>query len=362
MKRLTSGVLKFFLYAWLGFCAVTLEAREVRGVGATFPGEVYLAWSASYEKLTGKKVNYALTGSGDGRKKIQEGAVDFGASDVPLTQATLEQHKLVQFPTLLGGVVPLVNLPGIGAGQLKLNSALLVDIFLGKIRDWNDPRIVKLNPTMRLSNLKITLVVRADKSGTTEVFTQYLSRVSNVWASSVGESGSPAWPTAVVQAEGSRGVMQQLQRIAGSLTYMSFDIALRDKAAYAMLQNRTGRFVEPSIDGFRWAFRRADPLHSLSKEAVSLIDMEGSNVWPITTMTYILLEREPKTAAAASEAAQFFFWVMLQGDAMARDSGFAPLPTEFQARCIKAFEKIHPRDGQPLDAIPRVPNWSGWGS
>lgn len=324
------------------------DAAEIRGAGATFPSVVYKGWAAGFEKEHGTKVNYQATGSGDGVKRIVAREVDFGASDSPLSAADLDKYKLVQFPTAVGGIVPVVNLRGIGANQLKLSGELLADIMRGSITQWNDKRISALNADLALPAVAIVRVVRAEKSGTTEAFTKYLSALSPEWTSAVGHGQLVKWPGNVVAVEGNDGVVKALKDVPGAISYVSYDRVIANKLAAVRLRNKAGQFASASEDGFKSAVQESD-LNKKGDETASLLDQNGPLSWPITVTTYVLVDAQPKTAASAREALQFLYWTFLRGDSLFRSTGLMPLPTAIQARLVPRFQKVRPQDGQPLN-------------
>lgn len=336
----------FVLGALLGL-HMAAQAADIQGAGATFPSAVYKSWAAGYEKERGGKVSYQPTGSGDGIRRIVAREVHFGASDSPMTQADLLKHKLVQFPTAVGGIVPVVNLRGIGDQRLRLSGEVLADVMRGSITTWNDRRIAALNPELALPAAPIVRIVRADKSGTTDAFTRYLSIVSAEWKSSVGAGQAVKWPGSTVAAEGNDGVVAAFKAHAGAIAYVSYDRVVKERLAGVKMRNRAGNFVAASEEGFKVAVQESD-LNRKGDETASLLDQPGLLAWPITVTTYILVDAQPKTAAEARESLQFLYWAFLKGDSLLRGSGLTPLPTAVQARLVPRFEKVRPQDGQPL--------------
>lgn len=332
----------------LGLQAATAHAAEVRGAGATFPSAVYKTWAAGYERTHGAKVSYQATGSGDGIKRIVAREVDFGASDSPLAPAELEKYKLVQFPTAVGGIVPVVHLRGIAANDLRLSGDVLADIMRGSITHWNDKRIAALNPGLALPAAAIVRIVRAEKSGTTEAFTKYLSAVSPEWTSEVGHGQLVKWPGTALAVDGNDGIVKALKDTHGAIGYVSYDRVVKHQLVAVKLRNRAGSFVAASEDGFKSAVQESD-LAKKGDEAASLLDLPGPLSWPITVTTYVLVDANPKTAAGARDALQFLYWTFLKGDTLVRSSGLTPLPTAVQARLVPRFQKVRPQDGQPLN-------------
>jgi phosphate transport system substrate-binding protein len=318
-------------------------AQAVQGQGATFPAKVYDTWSRAFAKAGGGTVTYKGTGSGDGIKQIQARAVDFGGTDAPLGAAELARHKLVQIPMLVGGVVPVVNLPGMAA-PLQLDGELLADLFLGRVKVWNDARIAALNPGVALPVLPVRRVVRAEKSGTTEGFTRYLAGASARFKAEVGAGAAPPWPAEPLKAEGNDGMVQALRATPGAIAYVSFDRVLRDKLAAVKLRNAAGRFVAPSEAGFRAAILDSD-MHRLGDDLATLLDRTGAETWPITLTSFVLVDAEPAGAAKAQGALKFLYWCFMHGDELTRGTGFAPLPVSVQSRLAARFTQVRPKDG-----------------
>jgi len=334
------------LLACLATLAVPARA-DIRGAGATFPSAVYKAWASGYEQAHGDKVSYQPTGSGDGIKRISAREVDFGASDSALGFADLEARGLVQIPTAIGGIVPVVNLRGIGNERLRLTGELLADILRGAVERWNDKRIAALNPDLDLPAAAIVRVVRAEKSGTSDAFTRYLSLSSPEWKQQVGSGQQVKWPGAVTAVDGNDGVAKAVAATAGAIGYVSYDRVAQYRLAGVKLRNRAGLFVAPSPEGFRAAVKESD-LNRRDDETASLLDQPGGQSWPLTITTYLLLDAHPRTAAGARPALQFVYWSLLRGDAAVRASGLTPLPDTIQARLVERFRHIRPQDGQPL--------------
>jgi phosphate transport system substrate-binding protein len=325
------------------------QAVAVRGAGATFPSKVYDTWAQAYARSGGAQVSYKPTGSGDGIKQIGARKVDFGGTDAPLTQAELEKQKLVQIPMLVGGVVPVVNLPGIVA-PLHLDGETLADLFLGRIKTWNDPRIATLNPGVGLPATPVHRVVRAEKSGTSEGFSRYLAIVSSRFKAEVPVSQLPAWPGEPVKAEGNDGMVQALRANPGAIAYVSYDRVLRDKLVGVRLRNAAGKFVAANEAGFRAAMLESD-MHRKGDDLAPLLDRPGAESWPITLTSFVLVDAEPTSAPQAGAALRYLYWCFLHGDDLTRGSGFAPLPVTVQSRLSARFAQVRSRDGQPLDYI-----------
>jgi len=311
---------------WLAVlaCATGAHAADLTGAGATFPYPIYAKWADAYKTQTGVGLNYQSIGSGGGIKQIKAKTVDFGASDMPLTAQELDQDGLLQFPAIIGGVVPVVNLEGVAPGQLKLTGTVLADIYLGKIKNWNDPVLTAINPDLKLPAVAITVVRRADGSGTTFLFTDYLAMVSTEWKSRVGTGTSVSWPTGV-GGKGNEGVAAYVQRIKGAIGYVEYAYAQKNKMAHAMMKNQAGQWVEPGQDGFaaaaanaRWD--KAPGFYEL------LTDQPGAKSWPITGASFILLHRAAADPAKTLAVLNFFSWAFKSGKQMAVELDYVPMP------------------------------------
>ncbi len=309
-------------------------AADVTGAGASFVYPVMSKWSSDYAKATGKKVNYQSIGSGGGIAQIKAGTVDFGSSDAPLKPAELEQFGLIQFPSVIGGVVPVVNLPGVASGAMKFDGALLADIFAGKVKTWNDPRIVELNGGVKLPNSKIMVVHRSDASGTTFNFTNYLSKVNGDWKAKYGEGTSVKWATGI-GGKGNEGVAAYVKQIKGAIGYVELSYALQNKLTYTRMKNASGNFVNPSDDSFQAAAANADWASSKDFYLV-MTNARGEKSWPITATNFILMHKNPKNAATAKNAKDFFTWVYANGDAQAKALDYVPLPNSLVQQ-IKSY-------------------------
>jgi phosphate transport system substrate-binding protein len=323
--------------------AFAASAQPVQGQGATFPSKVYDTWAKAFQKAGGGAVAYKGTGSGDGIKQITARTVDFGGTDAPLPAAELAKQHLVQIPMLVGGVVPVVNLPGVSA-PLQLDGELLADIFQGSVKAWNDARIVALNPGVKLPFWAIKRVVRAEKSGTSDGFSRYLSGVSASFKAEVGASQLPAWPGEATRAEGNDGMVQALRATPGTIAYVSFDRVLRDKLVPVKLRNAAGRFVLPTEAGFRAAILESD-MNRQGDDLATLLNRPGNDAWPITLTSFVLVDAEPATGARALGALKFLYWCFMHGDDLTRGTGFAPLPISVQSRLAARFTQVRPRDG-----------------
>ncbi len=299
-------------------------AADVTGAGASFIYPVMSKWSADYAKSSGKQVNYQSIGSGGGIAQIKAGTVDFGSSDAPMKPDELAKFGLAQFPSVIGGVVPVINVPGVPSGALKLDGETLGNIFLGKITKWNDPAIVATNGGVNLPDKKITVVHRSDGSGTTFNFVNYLSKVNAEWKSKVGEGTSVKWPTGI-GGKGNEGVAAYVKQISGGIGYVELSYALQNKMAYSRMKNADGNFVLPSDETFAAAAASADWANAKDFYLV-MTNAPGANSWPITATNFILMYKQPKNAAGAKNAKEFFKWVYANGDAQAKALDYVPLP------------------------------------
>ena len=297
-------------------------AVDITGAGATFPAPVYNKWAADYNKATQTKVNYQGIGSSGGIKQITAKTVDFGASDMPLKDEELAKDGLIQFPTVIGGVVPVINLPGVKPGELTLNGQLLGDIYLGKIKKWNDPAIAKLNPKAKLPDQDILVVRRADGSGTSFIFTNYLSKVNAEWKSKVGEGTTVNWPTGT-GGKGNEGVAAFVQRLGGAVGYVEYAYAKQNKMTYVNLQNKAGAVVKPTAEAFKAAAAGAEWSKSYYQ---ILTDEPGKDAWPIAGATFILLHKTQAKPEQGAEVMKFFDWAYKGGDDAAKGLDYVPLP------------------------------------
>ncbi|ABM94234.1 phosphate ABC transporter substrate-binding protein PstS [Methylibium petroleiphilum] len=302
--------------------AGTASAQDITGAGASFPAPVYSKWADAYNKATGARLNYQSIGSGGGIKQIKAKTVDFGASDAPLKDEELAKDGMVQFPTVIGGVVPVVNIKGIAPGQMKLTGQVLGDIYLGKITKWNDPAIAALNAGVTLPDASIAAVRRADGSGTTFLFTNYLSKVNAEWKTKVGEGTAVNWPTGA-GGKGNEGVSAFVQRLPNSIGYVEYAYAKQNKMSHVMLKNRDGQFVGPDEDNFKAAAAGAEWAKSFYQV---LTEQPGKEAWPITGATFILMHKSQDKPESASNALKFFEWAYSSGDKMAADLDYVPMP------------------------------------
>ncbi|HEY4069724.1 MAG TPA: phosphate ABC transporter substrate-binding protein PstS [Burkholderiaceae bacterium] len=310
------------MFAALSGVASVSFAQDVTGAGASFPAPIYAKWADAYNKATGARINYQSVGSGAGIKQIIAKTVDFGASDAPLHDDELAKEGLVQFPTVIGGVVPVVNIKGIGPGQVKLSGQVLGDIYLGKITKWNDPAITALNAGVALPDAAIAPVRRADGSGTSFNFTNYLSKTNAEWKSKVGEGTAVNWPTGA-GGKGNEGVSAFVQRLPNSIGYVEYAYAKQNKMAFTLLKNSAGNFVAPDDETFKAAAANADWNKSFYQV---LTDQPGKDSWPITAATFILMHKVQEKPANATNSLKFFDWAYTSGDKMAVELDYVPMP------------------------------------
>ena len=308
--------------------ATPAGAQSINGAGATFPAPVYTKWAAAAKTAVGVTVNYQAIGSGAGQNQIINGTVNFGASDAPMAPAKLDANHLLQFPTVMGGVVPIVNLPHVGANQLRLTGAVLAAIFDGDITAWNDAKIKALNPSVQLPHLPIAPVHRADGSGTTYVFTSYLSDEDAKWKSQVGASTSVSWPVGA-GAKGNDGVAGTVRNTRGGVGYVEFAYAEQNHLATTALRNKDGQFVEPSLDTFKSAASHAD-FAAAPHFAVDLNDQPGATSWPIVSATFIIVPEAPKDPTAAGAVLKFFNWAYTNGADIATGLNYVSLPASVE--------------------------------
>lgn len=325
IKTTISSVLTLAIVVLLAAPMHVWGAEEtINGAGATFPYPLYSQWAYKYNQITGVRLNYQSIGSGGGIQQIKARTVDFGASDAPLEAAELNKSGMIQFPMVMGGVVPIINLKGMGAGQLKIDGQTLTSIFLGKITRWNDPAIKSLNQGLDLPDKAITVVRRADGSGTTWIFTQYLASVSSEWKEKVGAGKAVAWPVGN-GGKGNEGVSAYVQQINGSIGYVEYAYALQNKLAYVLLKNRQGNFVAPTKEAFSAAAANADWAHASGYYMV-LVNQPGEDSWPITGATFLIIYKEQTNAGAAKTMLNFFDWCYKHGDELAVSLDYVPMP------------------------------------
>jgi phosphate transport system substrate-binding protein len=330
------------------FAAAPLaQAAELTGAGATFPAPVYAKWAEAYQKATGNRVNYQSIGSSGGIRQIRAKTVDFGASDAPLKPEELAKDGLVQFPTVIGGVVPVVNIKGIAPGQLKLTGQVLGDIYLGKITKWNDAALTALNPGVALPDAAIAPVRRADGSGTSFNFTNYLSKVNAEWKAKVGEGTAVNWPTGA-GGKGNEGVSAFVQRLPNSIGYVEYAYAKQNKMAYTLLKNEAGTFVAPDDATFKAAAANADWSKTFYQV---LTNQPGKDSWPITAATFIMMHKVQDKPVNATNTLKFFDWAYTSGDKMAADLDYVPMPDSVKALVHKLWaDNIKDASGKTVAA------------
>ena len=333
-----------------GLLAATLLpafAMDISGAGATFPYPIYAKWADAYKKEIGVGLNYQSIGSGGGIKQIEARTVTFGATDAPLKGDELDKNGLVQFPMVMGGIVPVVNVEGVAAGELQLDGPTLAKIFLGDIKTWDDPAIKKLNPSAKLPSSAIAVVHRADGSGTTFNFAYYLSEVSADWKSKVGFNTSLEWPVGI-GAKGNEGVSNNVAQTKGSVGYVEYAYALQNKLIYTKMQNKDGKTVSPTAAAFQAAAANAD-WNSVPGYGVILANQPGAESWPMTAATFILIPKQPQDTAAATEALKFFAWAYAKGGKMAEELDYVPMPAKVVSEIQAMWAKdIKDGSGQPL--------------
>ena len=319
---------------------------NINGAGATFPQPLYSKWAGEYMRISSDVITYQGVGSGAGIAQIKAGVVDFGASDEPLEADELQKHGLVQFPLIMGAVVPVFNLEGIGKGKLRITPELLADIFLGKIKMWNDRRIMAVNQGLRLPEIEITVAHRADGSGTTWILTKYLSKVSTEWRSKIGNHKSVSWATGI-GARGNQGMSELVKKTPGSIGYVEYAYAFREKLSYAQLQNASGRFVGPNMDTFK-----AAAINAVWEEnngfSTDLTDQPGEKSWPIMGASYILIAKNQADRNNASAMLKFFDWSFRNGGDMAIKLLYVPIPQTVYKRVLSMWSKEILYNEQPL--------------
>ena len=332
----------------MGFAAMSFTtlsaAQNVTGAGASFPAPLYSKWAADYNKATNVKINYQSVGSGAGLRQIEAKTVDFGASDAPLKDDELAKKGLVQFPTVIGGVVPVVNIKGIAPGQLKLNGQLLGDIYLGKITRWTDPAIKALNPTLALPDETIAPVRRADGSGTTFIFTNYLSKVNTEWKTKVGEGTAVNWPVGA-GGKGNEGVAAFVGRLPNSIGYVEYSYVKQNKMTFAQMRNTAGTFVSPDDTAFKAAAVGADWTKSFYQ---ILTEQPGKDAWPITGATFILMQKVQEKPSQAAAVLKFLEWAYKNGDKTAEELDYVPMPANVKAVIEKSWAEIKDASGKPI--------------
>lgn len=340
---------KFAKFAVAGLVAAAFAqapafAQNVTGAGASFPAPLYAKWASDFAKATGTQVNYQSVGSGAGLKQIEAKTVDFGASDAPLKDEELQAKGLMQFPTVIGGVIPVVNITGLKPGELKLSGEVLGDIYLGKITKWNDPAIKALNGSLALPDAAIAPVRRADGSGTSFLFTNYLSKVNAEWKSKVGEGTAVNWPVGA-GGKGNEGVAAFVNRLPNSIGYVEYAYVKQNKMTYAQLKNEAGSFVSPEDTAFKAAAAGADWNKSFYQV---LTNQPGAQSWPITGATFILMQKSQDKPANAATVLKFFDWAYKTGDKTADDLDYVPMPDAVKATIAKSWGEIKDGSGKAI--------------
>jgi len=339
-KLLSAGV------ALAGAFSAAALAQDITGAGATFPAPLYAKWADAYNKATGARLNYQSVGSGAGLRQIRGKTVDFGASDMPLRDEELAKDGLMQFPTVIGGLVPVVNIQGIQPGQIKLTGAVLGDIYLGKITKWNDPAITVLNPGVKLPDAQISPVRRADGSGTTFIFTNYLSKVNPEWKAKVGEGTAVNWP-AGAGGKGNEGVSAFVQRLPNSIGYVEYAYAKQNKMSYVSIKNSAGAWAVPSDVSFKAAAAGAEWQKSFYQ---ILTEQPGKDSWPITGATFIMMHTKQDKPQQAAGALKFFDWAYTNGDKMSDELDYVPLPDSVKTLIRQHWAEIRDASGKPVYA------------
>ena len=311
---------------------VSAASAEVTGAGSTFIYPVLSMWAGDYHKMGGDQINYQGVGSGAGIAQIKAGTIDFGATDKPLDSSELAAAGLAQFPAIIGGIVPVINVAGIPSGKLKVTGPLLADIYLGKVKTWNDPAIARLNPGVKLPSAQITTVHRSDGSGTTFNFTHYLGQVSPAWKSSVGEGTSVNW-TGGVGGKGNPGVAAYVKQIPNSIGYVEYAYVIQNKMTYALIQNSAGHWLAPSAKYFQAAAATADWNHAKDFNLV-MTNAPGADAYPLTATTWVLMYKRPRNAASSAQTLKFFEWALEKGQKEANSLDYVPLP----ATLVKKIE------------------------
>jgi len=330
-----------------GLVTITIQAQTITGAGASFPYPIYAKWAALYHQATGKQVNYQSIGSGGGQQQIIARTVDFGASDDPMPGAALAEHRLLQFPAVIGGTVPVVNIDGVAPGQLRLTGAILADIFLANIKTWNDPAIAALNPDITLPKRAIIVIHRSDGSGTTFGWTNYLSKVSPEWKTRVGQGKSVKWPTGQ-GGKGNEGVAAYVRQLKNAIGYVEYAYAKQNQLSWTQVQNRDGHFVQPDQAAFAAAAANAD-WDSAPGMGVVLTDAPGAQSWPVTAASFILVHEQQNRPQAGRAVLAFFDWVFRNGAQAARDLDYVPMPESVVTQIVSHWKtRIQSTDGVAL--------------
>jgi len=314
------------LLTLLAALTVLTAQADITGAGATFPYPIYAKWAEGYKKATGVSLNYQSIGSSGGIRQINARTVDFGATDAPVSGENLDKNGQIQFPAIIGGTVPVINLDGFKPGELRITGSVLADVFLGTITKWNDPRLVALNPGKTLPNENITIVHRADGSGTTFNWTDYLATVSPEWLSKVGRGAAVKWPAASsVGGKGNEGVAANVNRVKGAIGYVEYAYVKKNNMTFMQLQNKNGKFVSPDDLTFAAAAAGAD-WFSVPGMGISIVDQRGDTVWPVTTASFIIMYKDPADKKSSAEVLKFFDWSFKNGKKMAEELDYVSLP------------------------------------
>lgn len=323
-----------------------VQAADITGAGATFPFPIYAKWAEAYKKESGNGLNYQSIGSGGGIRQIKAKTVAFGATDAPLKGEDLTKDGLIQFPTVMGGVVPAINIAGVEPGKLKLTGQLIAEIYLGDIKKWNDPKIVALNAGVTLPDANINPVYRSDGSGTTYVFTDYLSRVSSEWKTKMGANQSVQWAVGI-GGKGNEGVSASVKQVANSIGYVEYAYAKQNKLSYALVQNADGQFPAPEDKAFQAAAANAN-WNEAPGFGISLNNQKGAQAWPITSATFILVYAKPEKPEETQAALKFFDWAYKNGDQLALDIDYVPLPANVKDMVRAAWKGVVDNSGKPI--------------
>ena len=326
--------------------AGSAQAADITGAGATFPFPIYAKWAEAYKKETGTGLNYQSIGSGGGIRQIKAKTVAFGATDAPLKGEDLTKGGLIQFPTVMGGVVPAVNIAGVEPGKLKLSGEIIAQIYLGDIKKWNDPKIAALNAGLALPDANINPVYRSDGSGTTFVFTDYLAKVSAEWKSKIGANQSVQWPVGI-GGKGNEGVSASVKQVANSIGYVEYAYAKQNKLSHALVKNADGNFPAPEEKAFQAAAANAD-WQEQPGFGISLNNQKGADAWPITSATFILVHAKPEKPEDVQEALKFFDWAYKSGDKLASDLDYVALPSTVKDQVRNAWKGVTDNSGKPI--------------
>jgi phosphate transport system substrate-binding protein len=322
------------------------QAQSITGAGATFPFPIYAKWAEAYKQQTGVGLNYQSIGSGGGIRQIKSKTVDFGASDMPLKGEDLEKSGLLQFPAVMGALVPAINIPGIATRQLKFSGQLLAEIYMGEVKKWNDPKIAALNPDLKLPDANITVVYRSDGSGTTFVWTDYLSRVSPGWKSKIGANTSVQFPTGV-GGKGNEGVSASVKQITNSIGYVEYAYAKQNNLTYGLVQNRDGKFPNPETESFQAAAANAN-WDEAPGFGIIINDQPGEKAWPITSATFILMYKKADKPEQSAAALKFFDWAYKSGDKLAIELEYVPLPDNVKDKIRASWKGIVDSSNKPI--------------